>query len=261
MPFEELKARLSEVWGSAPWERIAPMLAPMHDHMVTALSPQPGERWLDVATGTGAVALRAARAGTDVTGVDLAPALVETARALAREEGVSVRYDVGDAEDLPYDDGSFDVVSSAVGAVLAPDHAAVARELARVCRPGGRLGLTAWRPGVSVFAITRRFQPSPEPGAGDREDWGREEYVRELLGGAFELRFEEGDSPFVGRSGEEAWETIAGASGPFKALTESLEPDRRRELSSAVIDEFESHRGDGGVVAPAPYLLVLGRRR
>src|SRR5439155_19454003 len=134
------------MWGSAPWERVAETLAPLHDHLVAALSPRAGERWLDLATGTGAVAIRAARAGAKVTGLDLAPRLVETARSWAADEGLDIRFDVGDCERLPYDDASFDVVASVVGVIFAPDHGAVARELARVCRPGGRLGRVAWLP-------------------------------------------------------------------------------------------------------------------
>src|SRR5919108_3874496 len=261
MPFDALKARLTEAWGAAPWEPLAASLAPMHDHLVASLAPRSGERWLDVATGTGAVALRAARAGADVTAQDLSPRLVERARELAAEEGLSVRFDVGDAEDLPYPDASFDVVSSAVGAILTPDHPAMAHQLARVCWSGGRLGLTAWRPGVEPFQIAKRFQPPPEPGAGERENWGREEYVRDLLGDAFELSFEPGDNTFVGSSGEELWERLVGAAGPTKVLFESLEPERRHELREAVTAYYESHRAGDQVRAPAAYLLILGRRR
>jgi ubiquinone/menaquinone biosynthesis C-methylase UbiE len=146
MGFEELKARQREIWGSAPWERVAETLADLHDDLVERLAPRQGERWLDLATGTGAVAHRAARAGARVTGIDLAPALIETAKRLAAEENLEIRFDVGDVEDLLYEEASFDVVSSAVGAIFAPDHKAVARELARVCAleggwgssPGGR---------------------------------------------------------------------------------------------------------------------------
>src|SRR5947209_7288127 len=119
MPFEELKARQGQVWGSAPWERIAPLLAPVHEHLARALDPRPGVRWLDVATGTGALALRAARAGADVTGVDLAPKLIETARRLAADKGLTISFAVGDAEALPVEEASFAVVSSAMGLIFA----------------------------------------------------------------------------------------------------------------------------------------------
>jgi SAM-dependent methyltransferase len=261
MAFEALKTRQAEVWGSAPWERMAETLAPLHDHLVAELSPRAGERWLDAATGTGAVAIRAARAGAEVTGLDLAPRLVETARRLAADEGLDIRFDVGDCEELPYDDASFDVVASAVGVIFAPDHTAAARELARVCRPGGRLGLVSWRPDPAYSAVLEPFRPRPEPGAGDPDDWGRVEHVCDLLAEAFELRFVEGNHALQAESAEAIWELLITAHGAFKALLESLDARRRAELHRALVGYLERYRGDGGIGAPDDYLLVLGVRR
>jgi SAM-dependent methyltransferase len=135
----------ARVVGLGHWQPMAARFTPIHDHLVAKLDPRPGERWLDIGTGTGAVALRAARAGARVTAVDIAPRMIETARWLASSERLSIRFEIGDAETLALEDESFDVVASALGVVLAPDHSAAARELARVCRPGGRLGIVAWR--------------------------------------------------------------------------------------------------------------------
>lgn len=264
MPFEELKARQSVMWGAGPFEEIAHHIASMHDELVEKLEPKPGERWLDVGGGTGAVAIRAARTGADVTCQDLSPDLIDTARRRATDEGVDVHFDVGDAENLPYEDASFDVVSSSVGAIFALDHAAVARELARVCRPDGRLGLTAWRPEGSIggmFRMMLPFQPPLPPEAGNSLDWGREDYVEERLGEGFELRFVEGDCPFRVGSGEEAWEMFVRNFGPVKVLAASLEPERREEFHRAFVDFHEEFRVDSGIVQPRPYLLVLGTRR
>jgi SAM-dependent methyltransferase len=259
--FHELKARLAQAWGDGDWDVVARELAPMHEHLVRALAPRPGERWLDVATGTGATALLAARAGADVTAQDLAPGMIARARAAAEGEGLEIQFDVGDAEDLPYEDASFDVVASAVGAILTPNQEAMAAQLARVCRPGGRLGLTAWRPGVGHFMFMNRFRPPPEPGAGDREEWGRERSVERLLGDAFELRFEEREFALVGATGEEMWERQLAGSGPVKQLYESFDDGRRRELREAAVGYFESERVGDEIRAPAPYLLILGTRR
>jgi SAM-dependent methyltransferase len=259
--FEALKTRHAKMWGSAPWERMAETLAPLHDHLVVELSPHAGERWLDAATGTGAVAIRAARAGAQVTGLDLAPRLVETARRLAASEGLAIRFDVGDCEDLPYDDASFDVVASAVGVIFAPDHSAVARELARVCRPGGRLGLVSWRPNPAYSAVLQPFRPRPEPGAGDPYDWGRVEHVLDLLGDGFELRFVEGTHALRGESAEAIWELLTAAHGGFKGLLESLDTRRRAQLHRAFVEYLQRYRADGGISAPDDYLLILGVRR
>jgi SAM-dependent methyltransferase len=257
----EWKAEQARVWGSALWQDVAEtVLFHVHDELVKRLGPQPGERWLDLATGTGAVALRAARAGAQVTAQDLAPALVETARRLAAEQRLSVRFDVGDAEHLPYSDASFDVVSSAHGVVFAVDHAAVARELARVCRPGGRLGLTYWRPNPELAALMERVGYTRPAGAGRPRDWGQPDYVSGLLGGDFELEFVEAVCPWTAESGEATWRLFIGSDGPAKTGVAALPAAERDALHRDWVDYFERHRTDGGVTVPRPYLLIMGRR-
>jgi SAM-dependent methyltransferase len=262
--FEEVKERMRVAWGAAPFENVEDSLAVMHDDLVRRLDPQPGEEWLDVGCGPGGVAMRAARAGADVTGVDLSDVMIETARRRADEEGLQIAYDVGDAEQLPYGDGSFDVVSSSVGAFIAPDQHAVAGELARVVRVGGRLGLTAWRPGSRVergVKLSAQFGPPPPEGVGNPFDWGREEHVAELLGDAFELEFHAGDAPDGGPSGEALWEYFLAGVGPMRMLYESLDPGRREEFHRAAVAMYEEDRVGDEIVLPGPYLLTLGRRK
>lgn len=139
--------------------------------------------------------------------------MVATARRLAEEEGVGIRFEVGDAEGLPYEDAILDVVASALGVFLAPDHAAAGRELARVGRPGGPLGVVAWRADPDAERMQAPFWPAREPGAGDRRDWGREEYVAELLGQEFELEFQEGDLRLTAGSGAEMWRLFTSYDG------------------------------------------------
>jgi SAM-dependent methyltransferase len=264
MAFEELKQRASVAWGAAPFEKVADQIANIHDRLVAELAPQPGDEWLDVGTGTGGVAVRAARKGAKVTGSDLAPRLIETAKRLAEEEDLDIRYEVGDAEQLPYGDGSFDVVSSSFGAIFAPDHAAVAREFARVCRRGGRIGLTAWDPDGGIgdfFRVMAQFQPPPPEGAGNPLDWGREDHAQDQLGSDFELRFLSGQEPQVGDSGEQIWQLFVTSFGPMKVLYSSLEEDRREDMHQAFVDFYESHRKNGRVEAPREYRIVLGTRR
>lgn len=261
---EELKQRQSAMWDSGPFDKIAPTIADVHEGLVERLAPGHGEGWLDVATGTGAVALVAARAGAEVTGVDFAPALIATARRLAEAEGLAVRFDVGDAEKLPYPDAAFDVVSSSFGCIFAPDHEAAAGELARVCASGGRLGLACWRPEgqvIELFELLARFQPPPPPGVGRPLDWGLPEHVSELLGEAFELELHEADTPIVSESGEAVWELFSTSFGPVKTLAESLDPDRSEELHRAFVELHESYRVNGELRRSRPYLVVLGTRR
>ena len=140
MAFEELKKKQSVMWGNGPYERVTDTLGDAHDVVVGKIAAQPGERWLDLATGTGAVARKAARAGAVVTGIDLSPVLIETAKK--DSEGLDIDFRVGDCENLDgIEDGSFDIVTSTCGVMFAPNQEATASELARVTRPGGRLAM------------------------------------------------------------------------------------------------------------------------
>jgi SAM-dependent methyltransferase len=258
--FDKLKAEQRESWDSVPWERLARRIAGLHDDLVRRLNPQPGERWLDVATGTGGVALRAARAGVHVTGLDLAPGMIETARRLAAESGLSVRFDVGDAERLPYEDARFDVVSSALGVEEPPDHVAVAHEFARVCRLGGRLGLAHWRPDPEWEEVREPFQPVRDANADIGTDWGREEYAANLLGSAFELEFSEGEVRLTGESGEAIWRFSTSPAGPLKEFVDSMDRNRREQFHRAYVEYYERYRTESGVSVPKKYMIILGRR-
>jgi SAM-dependent methyltransferase len=244
----------AELWSGGKYELVAPQLAEVHDDLVERLAPQPGERWLDVATGTGEVAARAARAGADVVGLDIAPRLLEQARSKSAE----VEWVQGDAQALPFADGAFDVVSSSFGVIFAPGQEMVAGELARVCR--GRLGLTVWRANEGPHAIFAAFA-GEEPEGPTADDWGREERLDELLGGHFELEFQERVWWLEAKSPEQVWELMSVGAPPLKALVDSLEAERRKAFREAMIEHWEQFEGPEGVREPRRYLLVLGRRR
>lgn len=264
MAFEALKEKQSVVWGSGPYERISEHLAIAHEHLLRTVAAGPGDRWLDVATGTGEIAVPVAGRGAEVTAQDLAPNLIEAARDRAAGAGVEVTFEVGDAERLPYPDASFDVVSSAFGVMFCPDQRAAAAELARVTRPGGTLALLNWHPARGVaefFKVMAPYMPSPPEGAGSPFAWGDRDRLGELLGDAFELRFEDGDCPQPGGSAEEIWELFMSSYGPTKALADSLDDERREALRSDWVAYFERFANGGGVSQPRPYVLVVGRRR
>jgi len=265
MVFDELKARQAVAWGSGAYELFADTLTDIYDDLIGRLGVQSGERWLDVATGTGAVAIRAARMGALVRAQDFAERLIERARRLGLDAGVDVTFDVNDCEQLPYEDAAFDVVSSAQGAVLAPDHRPVADQLARVCCSGGRLGLTAWRPGgvgEDLLRALGSFRAAPAEGVGAPLDWGRPEYVERLLGVAFELEFFEGVSYEVAESPEALWQRMLVSFGPLKTQAAALSDERRLELHDAFVDFYAGHIGaDGRVAAAREYLVIIGERR
>jgi ubiquinone/menaquinone biosynthesis C-methylase UbiE len=266
MAFDELKAQQGRMWSNGNFEKLADTIADVHDAVVQRLEPKAGERWLDIACGTGGVAERAARAGADVTGIDLAPAQIETARRRAGELGLAIDYEVGDAEKLEsVAAGSFDVASSSFGLIFAPNHEAAASELARVVRPGGRIGLANWTEGGGIrdfFRLMAPFQPPPPEGAGNPFAWGDEQHVTELLGAAFELRFERLVSTLTASDSEDMWRLMVENCGPTKTLYESLPPQRREEFHRVWVDFFEERyrRGDE-IVQDREYVLVLGTRR
>jgi SAM-dependent methyltransferase len=248
------------MWAGADYEQIAQRFAPAQDELAARLGPRPGERWLDVGTGTGELALRAARGGADVTGVDISEPLLEQARAKAEREGLAVAFELGDAQRLPYDDATFDVVASSFAVIFPPDATAVARELARVTRRGGRLGLTTWCPNEAMARIYERFQR--EKPSVDVERWGDEGLVRELLGDAFELEISTGTWHYEGASPEELWHLAETATPPSKAFLASVDDATRAAYRAAMLEHWEQFRTpDGGVAEPRDYLLVLGTRR
>ncbi len=252
---------MSEIWSVGSYERIAARFAPVHDQLLELLRVTPGDRVLDLASGTGEVAFRAARAGATVTAIDLAEPMIEKARRRAEEEGLAVSFDLGDVEYLPYEDGCFDVLASAFGLVFAPDHANVASELARVSCPDGRLGFTAWKPNPKLGELYRRFTDEPIEGR-EAYEWGREDHVEDMLGQDFELEFEDGTLWLEAASGEEIWRLFSESAPPVIALIARLDAARAEEFHHAFVELYESYRtSEGGVRAPRRYLLVLGRRK
>ncbi len=262
MAYEELKQRQSVMWGTGPYQRVTETLTDIHDMVVERLAPAPGDSWLDLAGGTGAIAERAADAGANVTGLDLAPALIETAKERAAELGLEIDYVVGDAESLDFPDASFDKVSSTCGIMFAPDHEAAARELARVTAPGGRIALANWTPTgglAKMFKVMAPYLPAPPPSS--PFDWGDETRVRELLGDSFDLEIEERVSTLTMPSGEAYWELFSTSYGPTKVLAESL-GDRREDLHRDWVEFFETNYAkDGEIVHTREYLLIFGSRR
>jgi len=262
MAYEELKQKQSVMWGNGPYQRITETIVDIHTRVIDRLAPGPDDRWLDLACGTGAVSERAAGDGARVTGLDLAPALIDTAKERADELGLEIDYKVGDAENTGLADGSFDKVSSTCGVMFAPDHEAVAGELARVTAPGGRIALVNWTPegGLGqMFKVMAPYQPSPPPSS--PFDWGKPDRVGELLGDSFELELEEDISTLRMDSAEEYWELFSTSYGPTKTLVEAI-GDRADDLQGDWIEFFEANYEENGeIVHTREYLLVLGTRR
>jgi uncharacterized membrane protein YdbT with pleckstrin-like domain/SAM-dependent methyltransferase len=193
----ELKARHRKMWASGDYpSMVETFLLPLGPRLAGALPLGPGTRVLDVAAGTGNASIPAALAGAHVTATDLTPELLAAGRERAAAAGVELDWQPADAEHLPFEDESFDVVMSSIGVMFAPHHQIAADELVRVCRPGGTIGLLSWTPEGMIGALFRTmgpFAPPPPPGASPPPLWGSEAHVRELLGDRAELTTVERD--------------------------------------------------------------------
>jgi SAM-dependent methyltransferase len=263
---EERNARSAAVWnaGGAAYDEISRSVADAIEHCVSRLRPQAGEAILDVATGTGWTARRLARHGARVVGIDFGPDLIEAARRHAGQQGLQIDFRVGDAERLPCADGEFDAVVSTFGVMFATRPEQAAAELARTCRKGGRLALATWLPDSNVFRMFMAMKPylaavaSPPPSP---FEWGRPERVSELLGHAFELRFEQGRSQYHVADGEAAWQMFTAGYGPTRSLAASLDDDRRGQLRQDFIALHDQFRTELGITMPRDYLVTIGLRR
>ena len=259
--------RPAAVWssGGKDYDQISRGIADSIEHCVMRLDPKPGERILDLSTGTGWTSRLVARRGAAVIGADIAADLLEAARAQARAEGLSIEYQVGDAEGLPFEDSAFDAVVSTCGVMFASRQEAAAAELARVCRKAGRIALTTWLADSSVFqmfqVMKKYMPPPPSPPPRSPFEWGRIERIRELLGNDFDLRFEKGVSYYREPTAEAAWETFSTGYGPTRALAGNLEPDRREALRQDFIAFHAGFPTELGICVPREYWLTVGARK
>jgi SAM-dependent methyltransferase len=222
---------------------------------------------LDVATGTGNVAIRAALSGASVTGLDLTPELFATARRRASDAGVDVDWVEGDAEALPYEEETFDRVYSVFGVQFTPRHALAAAELARVCKPGGSIGLVNWTPQSPVgemFGIMRDYLPAAPSYAAPPPLWGDEEHVRELFEGTdVELRFTRGSTPWRFDSGEHFMSFFETNYGPMVKARERLTAEGTWDACRGeIVQMMERHNvaAAGRLDVPSEYVVIVAQK-
>ncbi len=236
------------------------------EQLCEAVDVLPGQRVLDVACGAGNGAIAAARRNAQAVGLDYVPELLERARERAAAEGFEIEFVEGDAQDLPFDDGSFDIVVSTFGAMFAPDQEKTASELLRVCRSGGKIGMANWPPrglvGGGMFKITAEHAPPP-PGVLPPVLWGTEERLRELFGdGVSELTVDQEFWSFRYTSPEAWLEFFKTYFGPMIMAFARVGDDGAPALEKDLLDFMrESNRaGDAALVAPAEYSQVVAVR-
>ena len=266
----ELKGRHRKMWASGDYPgMVETFLLPLGPRLVEACRIGAGMSVLDVAAGTGNASIPAAQAGAKVTASDLTPELLDAGRKRAQEAGVELDWVEADAENLPFEAESFDVVMSSIGAMFAPMHQQVADELVRVCRPGGTIGMLNWTPEGMIGALFRTmgpFAPPPPPGAQPPPLWGSEDHVRELFGDRVDLHTLERDVLEVTafEQPQDYGEHFKSKYGPTIVARANAEKDGREgELDAALYafcDEWNLGTPEQARFEQE-YLVVVGARR
>jgi len=260
-----LKATQQTVWASGDYAVLGITLQIVGEQLAEACDLRCDERVLDVAAGNGNATLAAARRGCDVTSTDYVPALLDRGAERARAERLAVSFRQADAEALPFDDGSFDAVLSTFGVMFTPDQHKAAQEMARVCRPGGRIGLANWTPGGMVgrmFQVMARHV-APPPGVASPLLWGTEAHLRELFGArAAAIRSTPRHFNFRYRSAAHLVDVLRAWYGPTHKAFGALSPTRAQVLHhdlSVLLDELNV-AAPNSLVVPAEYLEVVVQR-
>jgi len=269
MADSELKTRHSAMWASGDYPlMVETFLLPLGPRLVEACGIGERTRVLDVAAGTGNASIPAAQRGAKVTASDLTAPLLEAGRNRPEARGLEIEWITADAENLPFEDESFDVVMSSIGVMFAPHHQASADELVRVCRPGGTIGLISWTPEGMIGALFRtmkEFAPPPPPGASSPPLWGSEEHLAGLFGDRVEFATAQRDVLEITafeRPGD--WgEHFKSCYGPTiaarkNAVKNGLEADFDAAMT-AFCDEWGS--GESPARFEQEYLLSVGTRR
>jgi ubiquinone/menaquinone biosynthesis C-methylase UbiE len=261
-----MKERSREAWGLGDYRRIAELIMPVSRALVDACAISAGQEVLDVAAGNGNLTVVAGEEGASVVASDFAPAQVELGRERTAAEGLDVEWVVADAEELPFEDDRFDCAASVFGAMFAPRPDKVARELFRVVKPGGTVGLANWGPYGSqgeMFELMSRYGPQLPEGVPNPREWGVEEVVRERLGPyASSLQMERVTTRFQFDSFEHAMQTF-GSAGPSVAQREQMSQETLQQLGAEVFELTQRHNQatDGTLLLEPEYLQVVARKR
>ena len=261
-----IKGRQQATWSAGDYARIGNTILLTAELLCEAVDLRSGQQVLDVASGTGNAALAAARRFGDVIATDYVPALLEQARLRSEAEGLPIGIQVADAEQLPFPDASFDVVLSTFGAMFAPDHEQVARELMRVCRPGGKIGMVNWTPEGFLGDFFRAMGQHVPPPAGVRSPmlWGSEPYLRQLFGeNVSELAMTRRMFVFRSQSARAWIDYFRTWYGPTLKAFDTLDAAGQERLTADLETLIASHNvaDDGTMVVPAKYLEVVVVRR
>jgi ubiquinone/menaquinone biosynthesis C-methylase UbiE len=260
-----LKSRQQTAWASGDYAVIGTTLQLVGETLAEACDLRWDERVLDVAAGNGNATLAAARRGCKVTSTDYVSSLLDRGVERARAERLDVKFQVADAEELPFADASFDAVLSTFGVMFSPDHARAASELARVCRPGGRIGLANWTPEGFVGQMFKTLgrQLPPPAGAQSPSLWGVEAHLRSLFGEHAKIAVTPRMFNFRYRSAAHFIDVFRTWYGPVHKAFAALPADKAAALERDLTELLNSlnRAGAGSLVVPSEYLEIVVTRR
>ncbi len=261
----QLKHRQRAMWASGDFHAVATLIQPVADDLCEAVDLRAGWRVLDVACGSGNAAIAAARFGCDAVGIDYVPALLARGRRRVEAEGLDVHLVEGDAEEIPFPNSSFDAVVSVFGAMFAPDHERASAELARVCRPGGRIGLATWAPDGFIGEMLKvvAAHVPPAPGGASPLLWGTKAHVATLFGDAIDgLGCRERTFTFRFRSAEGFVDHFRAYYGPTLKAFEAVGEEGSEALFDDLVALVRRYAGtsDGPVAIPATWLETVATR-
>jgi ubiquinone/menaquinone biosynthesis C-methylase UbiE len=256
-----VKTKQQAMWASGDFAVIGTTLQIVGETLCEAVDLRAGERVLDVAAGNGNATIAAARRFAEVTSTDYVPALLEGGRRRAEAQGLVVKFEAADAENLPYGDASFDVILSTYGVMFAPDHQRSAQELMRVCRPGGRIGLACWTPAGflgDLFRTIAKHVP-PAPGVQSPLLWGTEGHLQTLFAGVKKIENTPRFFNFRYKSAEHFVEIFRTFYGPTHKAFLALDAAGQAALEADMLALLRrlDIGGGGGLVVPAEYLETV----
>lgn len=256
----------SQTWSSAgaSYDEVSRGIMDAIEHSINRLNPKRGEKILDLATGTGWGARRLADRGFDVIASDFAHDVLAAGQRLADARNLSITFEHGDAEELKYSDASFDAILSTFGVMFVQKPEDAAKELARICKPGGRIILATWTPDGNVFEmfkIMKKYMPAPDTPPPSPFEWGDQNRIRSLFGDHFDLTFENATSYYREPDGASAWRTFSTGYGPLHILCGKLDQANRDRLKADWLAFHDRFKTPLGITVPRDYWVIQGVRK
>ena len=256
----------ANTWSSAgaAYDEVSRSIMDAIEHSINRLNPTRGETILDLATGTGWGARRMADRGFDVIASDFAHDVLSAGQRIAHARNLNITFEHGDAEELKYPDASFDAILSTFGVMFVQKPEDAAQEIARICKPGGRMVLATWTPDGNVFEmfrIMKKFMPTPASPPASPFDWGHPDRIRDLFADHFDLTFEAATSYYREPDSDASWKTFSEGYGPLRTLAGKLNASDLAQLKADWIAFHDQFKTELGLTVPRDYWVIQGLRK